>query len=72
MTAIEWLIENMPKGYHLHFPIEVIEEAKAMEREQHGQTWDAAIKAHDDRGYVHARSWCDFDDYWEEFKETEK
>jgi len=72
MTAIEWLIENMPKGYQIDFPIEVIEEAKAMEREQHGQTWDAAIKAHDDRGYVHARSWCDFDDYWEEFKETEK
>jgi len=38
------------------------------QKQQHGQTWDAAIKAHDDRGYVHARSWCDFEEYWEEFK----
>jgi coenzyme F420-reducing hydrogenase alpha subunit len=34
-----------------------------IEREQHGNTWDAAIKAHDDRGHVHARSLTDFDDY---------
>jgi hypothetical protein len=34
-----------------------------MEREQHGNTWDAAIKAHDDRGHVYVRSICDFDDY---------
>jgi len=40
------------------------------QKEQHGQTWDAAIKAHDDRGHVHSRSWCDFDEYWQEFKKT--
>ena len=37
--------------------------AKKKEREQHGNTWDAAIKAHDDRGHVYVRSICDFDDY---------
>jgi hypothetical protein len=34
-----------------------------IERQQHGNTWDAAIKAHDDRGHVYVRSICDFDDY---------
>jgi len=38
------------------------------QKEQHGQTWDAAIKTHDNFVDIHARSWCDFDDYWEEFK----
>ena len=40
-----------------------LKEAKEMERNQHGNTWDAAIKAHDDRGHVFVRSTCDFDDY---------
>lgn len=34
-----------------------------MEREQHGNTWDSAIKAHEDRGHVISRSITDFDDY---------
>ena len=38
--------------------------AKEMDKQQHGQTWDAAIKAHDDRGHVHARSLVDFDEYY--------
>lgn len=40
-----------------------LKEAKEMERDQHGNTWDAAIKAHDDRGHVFSRSACDFDEY---------
>ena len=40
--------------------------AKEMDKQQHGQTWDAAIKAHDDRGHVHARSLVDFDEYYNE------
>lgn len=40
------------------------EQAIAMERHQHGQTWDAAIHAHDARGHVYARSMCDFDNFW--------
>jgi hypothetical protein len=47
-------------GYKMR---KLFEQAKEMEREQHGNTWDAAIKAHDDRGHVHARSLTDFDDY---------
>ncbi len=36
------------------------------EKIEHQDTWDAAIKAHDNRAYVHVRSWSDFDDYFEE------
>jgi hypothetical protein len=34
-----------------------------MERNQHGNTWDAAIQAYEDRGHVQVRAWCDFDEY---------
>lgn len=73
-TAIEWLINELKTSIHYQRVIievnqsstdvkDVIKQAKQMEREQHGNTWDAAIKAHDDRGHVHARSLTDFDDY---------
>jgi hypothetical protein len=70
-TAVEFLVEQITKhtwydeeGFgHVSVSILDIEQAKQMEREQHGNTWDAAIKAHDDRGHVYVRSICDFDDY---------
>jgi hypothetical protein len=70
-TAVEFLIEQITKhtwydeeGFgHVSVSVLDIEQAKQMEREQHGNTWDAAIKAHDDRGHVYVRSICDFDDY---------
>lgn len=34
------------------------------EKEQYAETWDAAIKSHEDRGYNYSRSWSDFDEYW--------
>lgn len=76
-TAVEWLedkikdnifcdhicgIEYWDKETLLGF----IEQAKQMEREQHGKTWDEAIKANENRGNVIARSICDFDDYYTE------
>jgi hypothetical protein len=67
-TAVEWLVEQLKeRGYAGEFPPHLLfEQALAMERDQHGQTWDAAIHAHDARGHVYARSMCDFDDYWNE------
>ena len=73
-TAVEWLINELKTSIHFHRVInevnqsstdvkDVIKQAKQKEREQHGNTWDAAIKAHDDRGHVFVRSSCDFDDY---------
>jgi hypothetical protein len=43
-----------------------IQQAKETEKQQHGNTWDQAIKAHENRGHVIARSLCDFDDYYNE------
>ncbi len=42
-----------------------IEKALEMEREQHGETWDAALIAVDRRGGVLIRALMDFDKYWE-------
>jgi hypothetical protein len=64
-TAVEWLAEQLEQ-HNIKIDIKntvVFQQAKAMEREQHGNTWDAAIKAHDERGHVFVRSICDFDDY---------
>ena len=46
--------------------IDFCEQAKEMEKQHHGQTWDSAIKAHDNRGHVHARSLVDFDEWYEQ------
>ena len=67
MTAVEWLI-NQVEDFCFLIPVDIIEEAKEMDKQKHGETWDAAIKAHDDRGHVHARSLVDFDEYYETFK----
>lgn len=62
-TAVEWLALYIKGITNLNCD-EVIHQALAMERHQHGQTWDAAIHAHDARGHVYARSMCDFDNFW--------
>ena len=70
MTAVEWLI-NQVEDFCFLIPVDIIEEAKVMNRQQHGQTWDAAIKALDNRGHVHARSLVDFDEYYEQQFKTQ-
>jgi hypothetical protein len=75
-TALDWFYDKIKSHFEhdgdlletLDFTMEI---AKEKEKEQHGQTWDAAIKTHDDFVDIHVRSWCDFDDYWQEFKKTE-
>jgi hypothetical protein len=76
MTAIEDLINHLVKfkmsreecPIAIQSAIEFAENRLELEKQQHGQTWDAAIKAHDDRGGVYARSIVDFDEYYETFK----
>ena len=71
-TAVEWLIHELGE----YFPHEVgrielvVNKAKAMEKEQHGETWDYAMKNYDERGGVFARAWSDFDDYYKETYES--
>jgi hypothetical protein len=70
-SAVEWLIneinsrgpkENNPPSWLK----KLYQKAEEIEKQQHGVTWDAAIKAHDNRGHVHARSIIDFDEWYEQ------
>ena len=75
-TAVEWLINELDKynkGVSEFFSdVAIKNHARRMDKEQHGNTWDAAIKAHEDRGGVISRSICDFDEYYNERYEGEK
>ena len=43
---------------------ELLEQAKLMERKQHGKTWDDAMENMKARGGNDMRAWADFDDYY--------
>ena len=65
MTAVEWLLEQTMYIQSTKWP-DIVEQAKAMEKEQHGETWDAALLHVDKRGGVVLRALVDFDEYWAE------
>ena len=76
-SAVEWLIKELKTGKNLQFEMtkcghlisitdNILDKILELEKQQHGNTWDAAIKAHDERGHVHARSLVDFDEWYEE------
>jgi hypothetical protein len=59
-TAIEWLIEQLnKKGFAPVVTDEEIEQAKAMEKEQHSDTWKDGMRS--DNGYF-----GDFEQYYNE------
>jgi hypothetical protein len=71
-TAIEWLKNSLEQhGSSVRLDIiwdtldELLDKAKAMEKEQHGTTWDDALKQVEKRT-VWARAMCDFDEYYQE------
>ena len=73
MTAVSALMESIfGSDFRLTVSDDILNKYQIsveMEKQQHGVTWDSAIKAHDDRGHVHARSLVDFDEYYnEQFK----
>ena len=67
MTAVEWFYEQVKltdkEAYNSLY--EQYQQALELEKKQHGETWNAAIQAHENRGFVISRSLCDFDDYFE-------
>lgn len=63
-TAVEWLIKQFEQKGYIGKQDEL--QAKAMEKKQHGNTWDEAIDTHERRGHNIARSIVDFDDYYNE------
>ena len=61
-AAVEWLfdqIENEGKCIY-----EVINQAKEMEKEQHGKTWDNALDKYEVRAGNYMRAYEDFDEYY--------
>jgi hypothetical protein len=72
-TAVEWLQEAVS----LHLTLEqrfqfegLFQQCLEMEKEQHGETWDAALIHVDKRGGVILRALVDFDDYWADKSKT--
>jgi hypothetical protein len=72
-TAVEWLVEEMFKqGYLNDKPLTVInieyfvKQAKEMEKEQHGKTWDTALDKYEVRAGNYMRAYEDFDEYYNE------
>jgi hypothetical protein len=76
MTAVSALMESIfGSDFRLTVSDDILNKYQIsveMEKQQHGVTWDSAIKAHDNRGHVHARSIVDFDEYYNEtFNKTQ-
>jgi hypothetical protein len=75
-TAVEWLVEQIEahkieivysdKIDSIKCLPSIVGQAKEMEKEQHGETWDAALIQVDKRGGVLIKALVDFDKYWED------
>lgn len=63
MTAVEWILEQTMYIRSTKWP-DIVEQALEMEKQQHGETWDAALIHVDKRGGVILRALVDFDEYW--------
>ena len=70
-TAVEYLIYEIfaIKRWMPLTPGElndIIEKAKEMDRGQHEETWDAALKSYEVRAGNYMRAYEDFDEYYNE------
>ena len=50
--------------------MELKQQAKAMHKEEHGQTWDKSMENFEARGRNEMRAWVDFDEYYNETYES--
>ena len=62
-TAVQWILEHDYLMKSTKWK-DIVEQALAMEKEQHGETWDMALHQMVERGYVWQRAMTDFDEYW--------
>ena len=70
-SSVEWLEIELEKLWIEKYlsPITIkplLEQAKAMHREEHGRTWDDAMQTLKSRGGNDMRAYTDFDDYYTE------
>ncbi len=64
-SAVEWLIEHYTFADLTAESWQMIQQqAKEMEKGQHGKTWDNAMDNLDARGGNIVRAWVDFDEYY--------
>lgn len=64
-TAVEWIVSKLSITFQTMYS-EEIEQAKAMEKDQHGNTWDSALEQGEKRAWNISRLYTDFDDYYNE------
>lgn len=67
-SSVEWLAEIIRfANKELYAEMfDEIEQAKAMHKEEHGQTWDKSMENFEARGRNEIRAWVDFDEYYKE------
>jgi hypothetical protein len=75
--GIEFLWDELkpflPKSYTEEESIKILsilKQAKAMHKEEHGQTWDKSMDNFEARGRNEMRAWVDFEEYYEETYES--
>lgn len=76
-SSIDWLISQLQKSKDWHrvlneisqmssARVDIIEQAKAMHKQEHGQTWDKSLDNLKSRGMNEMRAYTDFDNYYNE------
>jgi hypothetical protein len=71
-TAVEWLMQQLPTidKYDPYYQ-DLFTQAKEMEKEQHGKTWDTALDKYEVRAGNYMRAYEDFDEYYNETFKSE-
>lgn len=77
-SSVEWLFDELarinfeyatnkitPRDFQEQKE-KIKQQAKAMHKEEHGQTWDKSIENFEERGRNEMRAWVDFDEYYNE------
>jgi hypothetical protein len=63
-TAVEWLVQQLRNNENIRWRgtrlIELAEQAKEMEKEQHIKSWDSALEA------LGLDEWEDFEQYYQQ------
>lgn len=66
-SVADWIFSQLPYEYKTtRSGFDVYQQAKAMEKEEHGKTWDASMDNYKARGGNYVRAYGDFDDYYNE------
>jgi hypothetical protein len=76
-TAVDWLEDKLLNPDvrleidMYNFIYKLMQQAKEMEKEQHGKTWDTALDKYEVRAGNYMRAYEDFDEYYNETFKSE-